>query len=815
MNDRHLDRTALERYLGDTLSDRESRDLQRHLFICPDCEERLLALLPGSAPSPHPLPRTDDHRGLIRRLLDDHRSEIGAHRGRLAAERTTAFALWREIEPLSHERRRTLVWEDARFQSWGFHEFLLDHARLEALEAPHRGEDLLRLALDVAERLDGEEYGPGSVEAAKVRTWAYLGNAFRVLGDFRQAESAFQTAEMFLSRSWLDPLDEALILELKAPLRRAQRRFDEALDLLADAIAIYREVNEPHLQGRALMTRGLALQYKGDYEAAADCFRASLYLLDGLREPRLVGMSQFNLIGCLQDAGRSMEAAALIPDARRIMAQVGTRSDQRRLRWTEGKVAASLGRYGEAEDAFRELRRIFVEDGIAFEAALVSLELATLYMRQRRIEETKRLAAEILPIFQSREVYREALAALIVFQQAAEMEQLTVGLVEEIAAYLDGALERSRSAVARQSGLREGGPKDAPGAFAGPIDLQKGQPPLRSLEFLESLIQGSLETSIQDPSRGEDLGQLALQVTNLLEAAHHGSERLEDLRARAWAHVGNARRIKSDLQGSEEAFQQAQLHMERGTGDRLELAILWDLKASLKRSQRLFDESCRLLEEAISAFLELGDRHRAGRSLVNLSLALNYSGAPEGSISPLYRALDLIDPEQEPRLLLTARHNLILVLAETGRFFEAQRAYREARLLYRSFPDTWTQNRRKWVKGKIAYGFGQLRRAELLFLSARDGFLAEGVPYDTALVSLEIALLYARQGRTAELTRLAAEMVPIFASRQIHREALAAVAFFQQAVEAERASVEVVERVAEFLRRARHSPEFQFQELPS
>jgi tetratricopeptide (TPR) repeat protein len=456
MNDRHLDRTALERYLRDSLSDRESRDLQRHLFICPDCEERLLALLPGSAPSPHLLPRGDDHRGLIRRLLDDHRTEIGAHRGRLDGERTTASALWREIEPLAGERRRTLVWQEARFQSWGFHEFLLDHARQEALESPHRAEDILRLALDVTERLDGEEYGPGSVEAAKVRTWAYLGNAFRVLGDFRQAESAFQTAELFLSLSWLDPLDEALILELKAPLRRAQRRFDEALDLLADAIAIYREVNEPHLQGRALMTRGLALQYKGDYEDAADCFRSSLYLLDGLREPRLVGMSRFNLIGCLQDAGRSEEAAALIPEARRIMEQVGTRSDRWRLRWTEGKVAASLGRCDEAEEAFRELRRTFLEDGIAFEAALVSLELAALYMRQRRIEETKRLAAEILPIFQSREVYREALAALIVFQRAAEMEQLTVGLVEEIASYLQQARGNPQLRFREESPVKAG-----------------------------------------------------------------------------------------------------------------------------------------------------------------------------------------------------------------------------------------------------------------------------------------------------------------------------------------------------------------------
>ncbi|PYQ56678.1 MAG: hypothetical protein DMF53_24835, partial [Acidobacteria bacterium] len=47
-----------------------------------------------------------------------------------------------------------------------------------------------------------------------------------------------------------------------------------------------------------------------------------------------------------------------------------------------------------------------------------------------------RLAAELIPVFQAREVHREALAALIVFQQAAELEQLTAGLIEEIAAYL-------------------------------------------------------------------------------------------------------------------------------------------------------------------------------------------------------------------------------------------------------------------------------------------------------------------------------------------------------------------------------------------
>jgi hypothetical protein len=55
-------------------------------------------------------------------------------------------------------------------------------------------------------------------------------------------------------------------------------------------------------------------------------------------------------------------------------------------------------------------------------------------------------------------------------------------------------------------------------------------------------------------------------------------------------------------------------------------------------------------------------------------------------------------------------------------------------------------------------------------------------------------------------------MVPIFASRQIHREALAALAVFQRAAEAERAGVEVVTEVGEYLRRARHAPELPFRE---
>lgn len=84
--------------------------------------------------------------------------------------------------------------------------------------------------------------------------------------------------------------------------------------------------------------------------------------------------------------------------------------------------------------------------------------------------------------------------------------------------------------------------------------------------------------------------------------------------------------------------------------------------------------------------------------------------------------------------------------------------------------------------------------------------------YDTALISLELATLYAEQGRTADLKVLAEEMLPIFTSLQIHREALAALAYLRQAMEAERATVELITKVAAYLDRARHDPELRFQE---
>jgi tetratricopeptide (TPR) repeat protein len=330
--------------------------------------------------------------------------------------------------------------------------------------------------------------------------------------------------------------------------------------------------------------------------------------------------------------------------------------------------------------------------------------------------------------------------------------------------------------------------------------------------LFELLVDRSWEVSLQDPVLAGDLAALALRVGDFLSPAHYRPELIEDLRARAWIYLGNARRLTSDHAGAEEAFGNAAAHLARGTGDPIERAILLDQEASLRRAQRRFADALECVTKAIGIFLRNGEKHRAGRSLVTLSLIHSYAGETEESIAALTRALELIDARLDPRTMLCARHNLAGYLAEAGRYPEALRLFRGTRALYRDFPDAWTQNRRQWLQGRIDHGLGRPGPAEAALRAARAGFLAEGIPYDTALVSLDLALLYAEQGRTAELKSLAADMIPLFASCRIHREALAALSFLQQALAAEKATLDVVTRVAGYLRRAQHDPELRWEE---
>jgi tetratricopeptide (TPR) repeat protein len=381
-------------------------------------------------PDPIPSPQNHDYDQVFKQLSDSAGEQLPG----ILREIDDAVALLIEILGTPEPARRALLDGGVRFHSLQLCQLLEERSREAWFSDPARAVELAGLAVMVAERLDDAHYGVLLAEDARASSWANLGNAYRIAANLPQAEEALQTAEGHQRRSGEDAYTEALILSFKASLRSTQGRYDEAAHLLDGAIAIYRQAKDRHEEGRALILKGTALGYAGRHREAVRLIRKGLSRIDLFRESRLLVAARHNLILFMTDGGLHQEAADSLSETRRLYLDLGERMNLVRLRWLEGKIARELGRLEEAEAALTEARSSFLAEDIGIDAALVSLDLAIVYMQRGETAALQQVAAEMGPIFAAVDVLPEAAAAVVLFQRAAEEEQVTRALLEKVAA---------------------------------------------------------------------------------------------------------------------------------------------------------------------------------------------------------------------------------------------------------------------------------------------------------------------------------------------------------------------------------------------
>ncbi|MEM7480327.1 MAG: tetratricopeptide repeat protein [Acidobacteriota bacterium] len=357
----------------------------------------------------------------------------------LAEEQAAIPALRMEFARHPVDRQLVLIRNSRRFQTWSLCESLLADCQAQRPRDPQCAVDLARLALAIASVLDVEYYGESLVQDMKARCSGELAACFCIQERYPEAEKAFAVARSLLALGTGDPIEKAHLQWLEASLRVSQRRFAEAEDLLDRVIRTARRNGESHLLGKALISKGMCSEASGQEEAEIRWIREGVELIDPALEPRLVLVVRHNLILSLVNANRFDEALETLDEARALHHKLGNRVDLIRFGWIEGRVYQGLGRFDEAEELLREAQSKFLDLSRDYDAALVSLDLATLYGSQKRWAEIKVLAQAMLPIFRSKQIHREAIAALLVFRDAVEREQVTLGLVREAVQRIKGA----------------------------------------------------------------------------------------------------------------------------------------------------------------------------------------------------------------------------------------------------------------------------------------------------------------------------------------------------------------------------------------
>ncbi len=443
MTDRHLQRSTLKRVLEKRLSASEAEEVAQHLWECDRCRHLLARLAPDElgllAEVPAVRDPVESQPGAYRSAFDRLRRRLAVTAPLVEREIETAPKLLSALLAQSPFERLQRVQNDPRFHSRALVDLLLERCRQSWIEQREEAETMADLALEVLDQLAARPDASAAINDLRARRWAYVGNIRRLESDLRGSEEAFVIAESFLEVGSGDPLARAEVLDLRATLLRDQRRFESASRLLGRVRVAYGRSGDSHLVGRVLLKQALVESDAGRPERGIRLLERAGQLIDTVREPRL----QFILIDqqaiLLHQLGRYEEALAMVPKARLAAQSFGNRFDRLRVQWLEARLLADLGRYVEAEDQLLRIRAAFAREGNGYDTALVSLDLASLYLRQGRSQETRDLASEMLPIFQSRDIHREALAALMVFKRAAEIETVSLGMVEGIAGYLKQA----------------------------------------------------------------------------------------------------------------------------------------------------------------------------------------------------------------------------------------------------------------------------------------------------------------------------------------------------------------------------------------
>ena len=334
---------------------------------------------------------------------------------------------------------------------------------------------------------------------------------------------------------------------------------------------------------------------------------------------------------------------------------------------------------------------------------------------------------------------------------------------------------------------------------------------LRGWPRVEALWRLSFEERYRDPQRMLVLAIGARLSAEKLDPEKIGPGMVADFQARAWAELANAYRVNERFDRAEGALDQAQGLLEDGTGDILLLARLADVKASLRIDQRELDEAIDLLKVVYELYYQAGDLHLAGRALVKNGITTHYAGNPHEAVLLLQRGLKLIDSTRDTQLAATGCQSLIHALVDCGEFQEAGRLLLESGLRTTFESEPLSLLKLRWVEGKVLAGLGKLGQAERAFEQVRDDFLARERGYDAALVGLELAAVWLRQGKTAEAQEITQEIYETLRDLGVHQEAFKAVLFLREACRRQAVTLALLRKVHDFLVRLEWNPRLRFE----
>jgi tetratricopeptide (TPR) repeat protein len=406
----HLSENEVERLLAARLGPAERERVVRHLSAgCGLCSRRLVEQAPDR---------------LLQEAADGRRRKAGPDSLR---DHTLAIALKQEARWRTDEKKLARSLEILRASPRGYDD--LSFRQVQALHGQPLVEALLQRSFELryrdpkgmrwlaynavkaAESLRAEDHGPLFLFDMQARAWAELGNAYKVCDEYAEAEAAFRQARALLRQGSGDLRLLARLATLEASFRSTQRRLAEAHELFDGIYRIYLRLEDQHLAGLTLISKGICSHYEGRSRQAVESLRAGLSLTDSDRDEPSVSAGRQSLVTTLAGCGEYRQAGEVLLKSGLRQAFAEDPLNLLRLRWSEGKILAGIRNISRAEHALLEVHAGFLDLGQEAEVAFVGLDLIPVLLQQGKSQAAREVARLAYGRFRDLGIHQEAAKA--------------------------------------------------------------------------------------------------------------------------------------------------------------------------------------------------------------------------------------------------------------------------------------------------------------------------------------------------------------------------------------------------------------------
>ncbi|MCP4546569.1 MAG: helix-turn-helix domain-containing protein [bacterium] len=365
-------------------------------------------------------------------LRTDAKADEGLAGVRKLVEQHNAEKVWKKLRGLRFYDQQLLVRLQITFQTTALFDLLREKSLNAGRVNRHRGVQLAELALaslDACTEALGDDL-PNRL----AQGWTCLGNAYFLATEPARAEQAFARGEFELERAgtYRDPLVEAELDVKKAKMFWYQRRYEEALKLVNQAIPILRRANRRVDYAQGLMVRAFIKRDAGDPGAAIEDFRKALSNINEKDQAYLCLSAQTGIAFAYSLAGEYEEAENALTRAEALCTILGNILASHQVQWTAGLLAQAKGDLATAQQLVQQARSGLIKLGELGYTAVVSLDFAILYSEAGRATEAMEIAVEALPMLEALKLSGEALATFELLRDAVAKKELTITLLKEV-----------------------------------------------------------------------------------------------------------------------------------------------------------------------------------------------------------------------------------------------------------------------------------------------------------------------------------------------------------------------------------------------